>query len=214
MSRAKAAVKKRAYHHGDLRDQLVAAAEAIILERGVEGFTLREAARRAGVSPAAPAHHFKDAKGLLGEVALRGFRDFGEALDAGDRRGGDDPYRRLMEQGNAYVNFALKHPARFQLMFAHGKYDITYPGLAETGDKAFRVLERAVRAAYAANPGDDLSPDAYGYLMAVWSIVHGFAHLTLGGEFDWAARQRGGGKDTILKHFLPLTLKHLPLPSR
>src|ERR1700743_3906264 len=105
MKRSAKPAKKRAYHHGDLKDQLVAAAEAIILEGGVEGFTLREAARRAGVSPAAPAHHFKDAKGLLGEVALRGFRDFGEALDAADRSS-TDPYPRLVSQGFGYVGFA------------------------------------------------------------------------------------------------------------
>src|SRR5258708_6867554 len=81
---------RKTYHHGDLRRQLIAAAERIIVERGVEGFTLREAARRVGVSPAAPSHHFKDAKGLLTEVALLGFRDFGEALAAADRRGGKD----------------------------------------------------------------------------------------------------------------------------
>src|ERR1700759_3599612 len=104
--------KKRAYHHGDLADQLVAAAEAIILERGVDGFTLREAARRAGVSPAAPAHHFKDARGLLSEVALRGFKAFGDALEEADRRGGGDPQARLHEQGLAYVKFALQNPAR------------------------------------------------------------------------------------------------------
>ena len=68
--------RARPYHHGDLREKLVAAAEAIILERGVDGFSLREAARRAGVSPAAPAHHFGDTQGLLSEVALRGFRRF------------------------------------------------------------------------------------------------------------------------------------------
>src|ERR1700753_395489 len=102
---APARAKKRAYHHGDLKDQLVAAAEGIILERGVDGFTLREAARRAGVSPPAPAHHFRDARGLRSEVALRGFRDFGDALDAGDKRGGDDPQKRLQEQGAAYVKF-------------------------------------------------------------------------------------------------------------
>src|SRR5580658_1909495 len=105
MKLEKRPAKKRAYHHGDLKDQLVAAAEAIILERGVDGFTLREAARRAGVSPAAPAHHFKDASGLLAEVAMRGFQDFGDALEAADRRGGADPARRLHEQGLAYVNF-------------------------------------------------------------------------------------------------------------
>jgi AcrR family transcriptional regulator len=213
MAKTKSPAKKRAYHHGDLKDQLVAAAEAIILERGVEGFTLREAARRAGVSPAAPAHHFKDAKGLLGEVALRGFRDFGAALDAADRRGGGDPKKRLLEQGFAYVNFALKHPARFQLMFAHGKYDLAYPGLAQTGNHAFLVLERAVRAATAGGEGGTpLSPDAMGYLLAVWSLVHGFSHLMLGGELDTMVKS--GGKRAILDTFLPLTLKHLPLPGR
>src|ERR1700743_1772437 len=111
MKRSAKPAKKRAYHHGDLKDQLVAAAEAIILERGVEGFTLREAARRAGVSPAAPAHHFKDARGLLSEVALRGFRDFCAALAGAHARGGGDPARRLLEQGFAYVDFARRQPA-------------------------------------------------------------------------------------------------------
>src|ERR1700694_5438283 len=92
---------RKTYHHGDLRHELIAAAERIIVERGVEGFTLREAARRVGVSPAAPSHHFKDAKGLLTEVARVGFRGFGEALAAGDKRGGADPMRRVTEQGGA-----------------------------------------------------------------------------------------------------------------
>ncbi len=213
ISANKRSAPRRAYHHGDLKDQLVAAAEAIILEHGVEGFSLREAARRAGVSPAAPAHHFKDAKGLLSEVALRGFRDFGAALDAADRAGGSDVQARLTGQGLAYVNFALKHPARFQLMFTHGKCDMNYPGLRETGARAFAVLERAVRAASRLGPGDALTAEALGFLMAVWSIVHGFSHLALGGEFDWAAAAQGG-KKAILASFLPLTLKHLPVPTR
>src|SRR6201995_6172875 len=91
--------KTRPSHPGDLAGQLVAAAEAIILERGVDGFTLREAARRAGVSPAAPAHHFKDSKGLLTEVARLGFQEFGDALEAADKRGGKNPAKRLNEQG-------------------------------------------------------------------------------------------------------------------
>lgn len=205
--------QKRAYHHGDLKDQLVAAAEAIILERGVDGFTLREAARRAGVSPAAPAHHFKDAKGLLAEVALRGFRDFGAALDAADKRGGADPARRLHEQGLAYVRFALANPARFQLMFRQSKFDPAYENFAEIADASFRTLENAVRAAFGLQVNAPMTEDAHGFLMATWSIVHGFAHLALGGEFDWAANQRGGRK-AILERFLPLTLKHLPVARR
>ena len=204
---------KRAYHHGDLHDQLVAAAEAIILERGVDGFTLREAARRAGVSPAAPAHHFKDARGLLSEVALRGYREFGDALEAADKSGGSDPQKRLDAQGLAYVKFALQNPARFQLMFAHGKCDMGYKNLEAVANRSFLILEGAVRAANGLTPDDAMTPDAYGFLMATWSIVHGFAHLALGGELDWAASARGG-RSAILNTFLPLTLKHLPVPAR
>ena len=199
---------KSPYHHGDLHKQLVAAAEAIILERGVDGFTLREAARRAGVSPAAPAHHFKDARGLLSEVALLGFQEFGDRLLEADRRGGKDPQRRLYEQGLAYVTFALKNPARFQLMFADGKCDMNYKNLAAVSERAFKVLEVAIRAASGLSDDDAMTPEAFGLLMADWSLVHGFAHLALGGKFDRPARQRGG-KSAILKSFLPLTLAHL-----
>ncbi|HJW42500.1 MAG TPA: TetR/AcrR family transcriptional regulator [Rhizomicrobium sp.] len=191
----------------------MAAAEAIILERGVDGFTLREAARRAGVSPAAPAHHFKDARGLLSEVALRGFQDFGDTLEAADRRGGNDPARRLHEQGLAYVNFAMKNPSRFQLMFRQGKFDQDYENFQQVANRSFLTLEGAVRAAYGLPPGAAMTEAANGFLMATWSIVHGFAHLALGGQLDWAAQQRGG-KKLILDRFLPLTLRHLPAPVR
>jgi AcrR family transcriptional regulator len=213
MKKWPAGAKKRAYHHGDLRDELVAASDAILLERGVDGFTLREAARRAGVSPAAPAHHFRDAKGLLGEVVLRAFRDFGDALAAADKRGGANPAARLHEQGLAYVKFALANPARFQLMFTHSKYDIEHPGLQEAGGRAFRLLENAVRDTYDLKDTQETTPDAFGYLMAVWSLVHGFSHLALGGELDLPAEQRGG-KKRILDTFLPLMLRNLPVPVR
>jgi len=201
--------RKAPYHHGDLRKQLVSAAEQIILERGLDGFTLREAARRAGVSPAAPSHHFKDARGLLSEVALIGFQEFGDALIAADRRGGTDPQRRLYEQGLAYVSFALRNPARFQLMFSNSRCDMSYKNLAAMAERSFKVLEYAVRAAKELTPADPMTPEAYGLLMAMWSIVHGFSHLALGGQFDRAAELRGG-KSAILKSFLPLTLQYLP----
>jgi AcrR family transcriptional regulator len=200
------------YHHGDLREKLIAATEALILERGVDGFSLREVARRAGVSPAAPAHHFGDTKGLLAEVALLGFKDFGDALQAGDLRGGDNPRKRLDEQGIAYVTFALKNPARFTLMFRRDKYEMTNPELQIVATRAFNILENAVRAAEGLSPTDAMTPDASGLLLATWSIVHGFAHLALGGELEFAAQTRGG-KDLILSSFLPLTLKHLPIPT-
>jgi AcrR family transcriptional regulator len=216
-ARPKRAVAKRAaaaqpYHHGDLREKLITATEALILERGVDGFSLREVARRAGVSPAAPAHHFGDTKGLLSEVARLGFEDFGDALHEADLRGGNDPAKRLNEQGIAYVSFALRNPARFTLMFRHDKYDMANKALHVVAERAFGILESAIRAAEGLAPTDEMTQNAYGLMLATWSIVHGFAHLALGGELDFAAQSRGG-KTMILKSFLPLTLKHLPIPT-
>src|SRR5260370_669497 len=170
---------RKTYHHGDLRRQLIAAAERIIVERGVEGFTLREAARRVGVSPAAPSHHFKDAKGLLTEVALLGFRDFGEALAAADRRGGEDPMRRLYEQGVAYVRFALRYPARFQLMFRLDKHDHSNAEFVRVSQQSFRILENAIRAAPATSKDQELSPDARGLLIALRSTLLAYSHPPL-----------------------------------
>ena len=84
-----------------------------------------------------------------------------------------------------------------------------YRNLGEVADRSFKVLESAVRAASKLKPSDEMTADAYGLLMATWSIVHGFAHLALGGELDRAAKARGG-KSAILKSFLPLTLMYLP----
>jgi hypothetical protein len=82
--------------------------------------------------------------------------------------------------------------------------------LAAAGDRSFQILEDAIRAATATPKGEPLSPDASGYLMAIWSIVHGFSHLALGGELDNPARRAGGGRKAILGTFLPLALQYLP----
>ena len=201
--------KRAAYHHGDLRQQLLTVAEQIILERGVDGFTLREAARRAGVSPAAPAHHFKDAKGLLTEVALLGFREFGAELEAADQAGGADPARRLRLQAVAYVSFALKHPARFQLMFRDDKHDNTNEEFKSVAAHSYRILEGAIRAASNVPPDEELTPKSYGLLLAAWSMVHGFSHLALGRGLRGPG-QAAQTKDAMLNSLLPLMLEHLP----
>jgi len=201
----------RPYHHGNLREKLVDATEALILERGVDGFSLREVARRAGVSPAAPAHHFGDTRGLLTEVAKRGYAEFGDVLEAADARG-HDPASRLNEQGIAYVTFALKNPARFALMFRTDKFDATDPDMRVISSRSYRTLETAIRDATGLPAGAPMTGEGFGLLLAVWSIVHGFSHLALGGEMDFAA-ETYGGRDIILKRFLPLMLKHLPVPA-
>ncbi|WP_082568638.1 TetR/AcrR family transcriptional regulator [Rhizobacter sp. Root1221] len=170
------------YHHGALREALIDAAEAVLAERGVEGFSLREVARRSGVSPAAPAHHFGDAAGLLAAVSSLAFDGLTAALEAGNMRGGDDPVARLREQGVAYVGFALKHPGRFGLMFRCGPHEAD--AVDSSGRAAFSVLEAGIRGLYGTPADEPLPPLQWQALLAVWSVVHGFAHLALAGQFN------------------------------
>jgi AcrR family transcriptional regulator len=197
---------RRHYHHGALRAALVAATEDLLLEQGVAGFTLRKAARRVGVSPSAPAHHFGDAAGLLSEVAALGFDEFARALREADERGGCDPARRLREQGAAYVAFALRHPARFQLMFRRDKCNPKHEGLGEASTKAFLVLAGAIRDLAGLPRESPLTPAAFGALLAAWSMVHGFAHLALDGELDRIPGEPGAAPAQMLS----LMLAHLP----
>src|SRR6476620_11034493 len=114
MARAKA---EKPYHHGELREALVAAGSALLEEKGLRGFTLRECARRAEVSHAAPAHHFASIDDLLAEIATRGFGELTAAMSAEARRAGSDPAARLVGQGVGYMAFAAANPMLFRLMF-------------------------------------------------------------------------------------------------
>lgn len=178
------------YHHGSLPQALIDATELLLADKGPEGFSLREVARRAGVSPAAPAHHFGDSRGLLTAVATVGFDGLAQALREGEARGGRDPRARLREQGVAYVNFAMRYPGRFRLMFRDGLLGDD-PGLQRAGNAAFMVLENGVREAFGTASGKPLPAKAWTALLALWSAVHGFAHLTIAGRFDRLAAKRG-----------------------
>ena len=177
------------YHHGTLRDALIRATDEILSERGAVGFTLREAARRAGVSVAAPSHHFGSAAGLLTEVAIAGFDALTKVLrDAADT--GMAPAARLRALGMGYVRFALAHPGRFQLMFRHDLLLADSDRLATAGQAAFTELETSVRAYLAAadeRAADDVLRST---VLGAWSTVHGFAHLALDGKFMTIAQPR------------------------
>lgn len=179
---ATSAAPRDAYHHGALREALIEAAEAVLAERGLAGFSLREVARRSGVSPAAPAHHFGDADGLLEAVATLAFDGLTAALEAGNVRGGNDPVARLREQGVGYVGFALRHPGRFGVMFRSGLR--RGPELERSGQAAFMKLERGVRDLYGVDELAPLAPAQWRALLLIWSVAHGFANLTLAGQFD------------------------------
>jgi AcrR family transcriptional regulator len=184
----------RPYHHGDLRNALIQAAQALLAERGADDFSLREVARRAGVSPAAPAHHFGDAQGLLTAVATLAFEELAQALRDGRARGGADPRASLREQGVEYVQFALRHPGPFRLMFRDGinKDD---EQLAASANEAFMVLADGIRAAFGLAPDAPLDADQWTALVALWSAVHGYAHLAIAGRFD---RLGGVGRERFV----------------
>jgi AcrR family transcriptional regulator len=193
---------QRGYHHGALREALIAAAEALIAERGVDRFSLRETARRAGVSPAAPGHHFRDARGLLTAVATAAFRDFGDALAAADAE--PDRQARIRAQGLAYVRFALTNRARFDLMWRKALIDESDPHYKAESDRAFKILDRAVRGETAGEPGDDLEAAPS---IAAWSIVHGFARLAIDGVFGLGE----GVAEIAAEALLPRVLDHLEI---
>lgn len=189
--------QKAGYHHGDLRAALVAAGEAILDERGVEGFSLREAARRAGVSPGAPAHHFGDAKGLLTAITVRAFDGLADALEAANASTADRT-GRIRAQGKAYIAFALANRAGYALMFRPALHNNADPALSTAADRAFNALREAVEGPV--NPEDPCgrfpeTPPSAG-VFAAWSIVHGYAQLAL----DGAIAPTDPSIDAILDH--------------
>ncbi len=183
------ATREKTYHHGDLAAALVEAAEAVLTERGVEGFTLRECARRAGVSHAAPAHHFGDAKGLLTEVAALGF----ERLTAFEReaRDAEPAEKRLIGTGLGYVRFALSHPAQFQLMFQKGLVDHANERLAAASRAAFDVFIETYMQANGVTFPEGMFKDADPSVMREWAMVHGFATLAVQGQMGPATSPSG-----------------------
>jgi AcrR family transcriptional regulator len=191
------------YHHGALREALIDATESLLAEKGPESFSLREVARRAGVSPAAPAHHFGDASGLLTAVATLGFDGLAAALREAEARGGHDPRARLREQGVAYVAFALRYPGRFRLMFRDALRQDD-EALSRAGNAAFLVLEDGVRLAFGTPAGKPLPRKAWTALLGLWSVVHGFAHLTIAGRFDGVCGSAAGRKRLVETELRPV----------
>jgi AcrR family transcriptional regulator len=169
----------RPYHHGDLRAALLAAAETILERDGIQALTLRAAARAAGVSHAAPAHHFDDLTGLLSELAAVGCRRFTAELVEAMVAVGEDPRRRMRAMGHAYVEFARKYPGMFMLMFRSECLDMIRPALRKAVDAAGQALRDAIVArAGGSMPAENLVAE----VAAAWSLVHGFAVLLLDGR--------------------------------
>jgi AcrR family transcriptional regulator len=178
--------RRRGYHHGDLREALIEAALELIAEKGPVGFTVAEAARSAGVSPAAPYRHFRDRDELIADVARRGFRLFEVELDRAWNNGLPDPITAFNRVGKAYLAFARSEPAYYAAMFEAGLPLHAYPELVEAGERAFAVLRRAAEMLAARLPAGE-RPPALMVGLHVWALSHGIASLFARGD---AARRQ------------------------
>jgi AcrR family transcriptional regulator len=166
-----------AYHHGALRETLLEAAEAVLEAVGVEGFTLRECARRAGVSHGAPAHHFGDVRGLLSEFTAVSFKQLDDLTREYRKEAAADAFSQLQAGGLAYIDYALAHRARFQLMFRSDRLDPGNEGLVEAGKRVFSHLQESIAAvSEAGGAKDEMLPEK---ISIAWTMVHGFALLML-----------------------------------
>lgn len=165
--------ESRPYHHGALRQALMAHALDAIAASGPTGWSLRDLARRAGVSHAAPTHHFGDKTGLLTAVAIDGYRILARQLEASWAETGG-----ALELGVAYVRFALANPAAFEVMYRPHLLHVEDPELLEAQAAAARPLFVAMYRLAELDPSIDPATGA----VAAWSIVHGFATLWLNGD--------------------------------
>ena len=175
-----ASASASSYHPGALREALLAATEALLLEQGVDAFTLRACARRAGVSHAAPAHHFGDVRGLLTAFATVGFNRMADQMQAYAQAAPPDASQRLQAVGQAYIDFALAHRAHFQLMFGSDRLDSANPLLAQAGQRTGDMLRQAMAAVMAERT---LAPASLPQrLLLAWAAVHGYATLVIEGQ--------------------------------
>jgi AcrR family transcriptional regulator len=167
---------RRGYHHGNLRDALVAAALDLIAERGLASVTFADIARAAGVSAAAPYRHFRDLNALIAEVARQGFERFREDLEAGWDAGRPNAVAAIENCGRAYLRFARREPAAYAAMFDPGLPVADDPAVSDASARAFAVLRRAADlAAASAAPGQ--RPPAMMMALHIWSMAHGIATL-------------------------------------
>jgi AcrR family transcriptional regulator len=174
--------ERETYHHGDLRQALIAAALELVSEKDIDSVSLREVARRVGVSHAAPYRHFADKETLLAAVAQEGFQMLHHALETVLHKAPFSPLKRLQEIGVAYVDFALQHCTHYRLMFsAYGATSAQQdPELEQAATQAFMVLVNSIKKGQ--QEGVIRQDDTEQLALAAWSMTHGLAMLLMDGQ--------------------------------
>jgi AcrR family transcriptional regulator len=196
------------YHHGALRDALLKAAERVLERDGLTGLTLRAVAREAGVSHAAPTHHFGDLTGLVSELAAIGFQQFNAAMAATGNEA-SPPLERAMARAKAYVCYAQAHPGMYGLMFRTERLDYSRPSLHEAAEASFAGLAGAIGANREEQIAKDaLTLDQAAAIARAWSLVHGFTMLLLDDRLsDILERSpKGTNAEILLEAMLKATI--------
>ncbi len=192
------------YHHGDLRRALLEAAEAELSENGFEGFSLRKVAKRAGVSHAAPAHHFQDVRGLLTALTTQGYERFVAAQQARQDGATDDPRDQLMAMGLGYIDFALANTALFRLMFSSERPNFEDPVLADAANAAFTKLADGIAEVVGQHPYQD--NDAMEQAGALWAMAHGLSDLVSSGRMGYVTCLPHSAKEKVFRTILAQAL--------
>ena len=200
----------RGYHHGNLKEALIRAALELIAQKGPAGFTFAEAARWAGVSPAAPYRHYRDRDELISDVAKQGFVRFEQALLRAWDEGRPKPSAAFDRMGKAYLQFARTEPAYYSAMFEAGIPLDGNPELRESGDRAFNVLRQATEMMIATMPAKN-RPPVMMMALHIWALSHGVASLF--GRGDAASRKLPMQPEELLEAGVLLYLRGLGLPE-
>jgi AcrR family transcriptional regulator len=173
------------YHHGDLREALLRAAEDLVRRHGVNQVSLRAIARAAGVSHAAPYHHFADLDDLLAHAAASGFVRLREAMLEPHSPDAATPIERLQRAGISYVRFAAENPELYRLMFSDRLRDVReHPELASASAAAYRALGELLTPPGGNAPKVEAASDPSPQARAAWATVHGLAMLLIDGRLD------------------------------
>ncbi len=191
--------KKTSYHHGNLRQAMLRAADVILADDGLTALTLRACARAAGVSHAAPAHHFGDLKGLWTALATESFKMLGDKTEALRLAHQTSPDQVFGALGRLYVGFARQHPDRFRLMMRADLVDYRNEDFHDAAKRCFGSMTNIIALASGHPPTTlaEMSASAENRLLAqnvvlTWSLIHGFAHLRIEENFNTFADHMGG----------------------
>lgn len=182
MIKRKAKSKLNNYHHGDLPFVLLEAAEIELSENGIEKFSLRAVAKRAGVSHGAPAHHFKDVRGLLTDLATMGYKRFVEYQINRQRKAKTDAKSQSIASGLGYIDFAVQNPALFRLMFSSEIPNRMDADFAKASLFAFDKLVMDIQKE--SSKKTDTNPGVMSDVVSSWSMVHGLADLIISGRLE------------------------------